>query len=138
MKKQNFVTWIRFFVQKKTAYIYNDIADIKTTFNTSNYELEGPMLKRKTKKVIGLMKDELGRKVMTKFFLLRVKDFSYLIHGCSKDEKAKGTKKSVSKRKLKFKNYKNCIEATQLDNQIKYLERNKTGINGITEIIKNS
>ena len=62
------------------------------------------------------MKDELGRKVMTKFVVLRVKPFSYLIHGCSKDEKAKGTKKSVSKRKIKFENYKNCVEAKQLDN----------------------
>ena len=84
------------------------------------------------------MKDELGRKVMTKFVVLRVKPFSYLIHSCNKDEKAKDTKKSVSKRKIKFENYKNCVEATQLDNQIKYLERNKTGIYGITRIIKNS
>ena len=52
------------------------------------------------------MKDELGRKVMTKFVVLRVKPFSYLIHSCSKDEKAKGTKMSVSKRKIKFENHK--------------------------------
>ena len=26
-------------------------------------------------------------------------------------------------RKLKFENYKNCLEATQLDNEIKYLEK---------------
>ena len=26
-------------------------------------------------------------------------------------------------RKLKFENYKNCLEATQLDNKIKYLEK---------------
>ena len=29
------------------------------------------------------------------------------------------------KRKLKLENYKNCLEATQLDNKIKYLEKNK-------------
>ena len=34
-------------------------------------------------------------------------------------------KKCVIKRKLKFKNYKNCLEATQLDNIINYLEKNK-------------
>ena len=38
-----------FLVYKKTAYIYNVIADIKTKFSTSNYELEGPLLKRKLK-----------------------------------------------------------------------------------------
>ena len=32
------------------------------------------------------------------------------------------------KRKLKFQNYRNCLEATQLDNKIKYLEKNKINI----------
>ena len=35
----------------------------------------------------------------------------------------KGTKKCFLKRKLKFKNYKNCLEATQLKNKINYLEK---------------
>ena len=43
----------------------------------------------------------------------------------SENKKAKGTIKCVIKRKLKFENYKNCLEATQLDNKIKYLEKNK-------------
>ena len=29
------------------------------------------------------------------------------------------------KRKLKFENYKNCLEATQLENKINYLEKIK-------------
>ena len=29
------------------------------------------------------------------------------------------------KKKLKFENYKNCLEATKLDNKIKYLEKKK-------------
>ena len=32
------------------------------------------------------------------------------------------------KRKLKFENYKNCLEATQLDNKMKSLEKYKTDI----------
>ena len=40
-------------------------------------------------------------------------------------ENQKDTKKCVIKRKLKFENYKNCLEATQLDNKIKYLEKNE-------------
>ena len=31
----------------------------------------------------------------------------------------------VIKRKLKFENYENCLEATQLENKINYLEENK-------------
>ena len=37
---------------------------------------------------------------------------------------AKGTKKCVIKRELKFKAYKNCLEATQLDNKMNGLEKN--------------
>ena len=43
-----------------------------------------------------------------------------------KIKKAKDTKKRVKKRKLKFENYKNCLEATQIENKTKYLEENKT------------
>ena len=32
-------------------------------------------------------------------------------------------KKCVIKRKFKFENYKNCLELTQLDNKIKYVEK---------------
>ena len=38
-----------------------------------------------------------------------------------KIKKAKGTKKCVIK-KLKFESYRNLLEATQLDNNIKYLQ----------------
>ena len=50
------------------------------------------------------MKDELGEKIMTKFVGLRVKIYSCLIDVCSEDKKAKGTRKCVTKRKLKFEN----------------------------------
>ena len=41
----------------------------------------------------------------------------------SEDEKAKDTKKCVIKRKLKFENYKFCLEATQLENKMNHLEK---------------
>ena len=40
-------------------------------------------------------------------------------------KKKQKVKKCVIKRKLKFENYKNCLEATQLENKIKYLEKNR-------------
>ena len=68
-----------FIVQIKTDDIYNDIAeDVETRFDTSSYKLDRPLPKGK-KKVIGLMKDELGGKIMTKFVALRAKAYSYLI-----------------------------------------------------------
>ena len=49
---------------------------------------------------------------------------TYLINDGSKDKKTKGTKKCVIKRKLRFENYKNCFGGIQLDNNIKYLQKN--------------
>ena len=49
--------------------------------------------KEKNKKVISVMKDELGGKIMKKFVGLRGKTYSYLINDGSEDEKAKETKK---------------------------------------------
>ena len=63
-----------FIVYIKTDDIYKDITeDIETRFDTLNYELERPFPKGKNKKVIWLMKDELGRKIMAKFVGLRAK-----------------------------------------------------------------
>ena len=41
--------------------------------------------------------------------------------------------KCVIKRKRKFDSYKNCLEATQLDDKINYIEKNKIDIDGIKE-----
>ena len=67
------------------------------------------------------MKRELGGKIMVKFVGLRAKNYSYLINDDSEDKKAKDAKKCVIKWKLKFKNYTNLLEATQLENEMSYL-----------------
>ena len=54
------------------------------------------------------MKDELGGKIMTEFVALRPKIYSYLMGDGWSDKKAKGTKKCVIKRRLKFNDYKDC------------------------------
>ena len=99
----------------KTEDFYKDIAnDVEKIFDTSNYEVNRPLPTGKNKKVIGLMKDELGRKIMTEFVALRPKTYSYLTDDCEEDKNAKGTKKCVIKRRLKFSNYKDCL----LNNEI--------------------
>ena len=54
------------------------------------------------------MKDELGGKIITEFCALRPKTYSYLMDDGGSDKKAKGTKKCVIKRRLKFNDYKDC------------------------------
>ena len=98
-----------FIIHIKTEDVYKDIAnDEEKRFGTSNYEVNRPLLKEKNKKVIGLMKDELGGKIMTEFVSLVPKTYSYLIDDDNTDKKTKGTKKCVIKRILKFNDYKNC------------------------------
>ena len=77
------------------------------------------------------MREELGRKIMKTFVGLRVKTYSYLIDDSSEDKKVKGTKKCAIKRNLKFENYKNCLEATQLENKINHLGKNQIDIEHI-------
>ena len=54
-----------------------------------------------------------------------------------KIKKAKDTKNCVIKRKLKFENYKNCLEEIQFENKIYCPEKNKISIDSLKKIIKN-
>ena len=68
---------------------------------------------------------------------MRARTYSYLIGDGSENKKAKCSKKCVIKIKLKFEDYKNCLEATQLENKINHL-KNKIDIDSLKEIIKHS
>ena len=61
------------------------------------------------KKVIGLMEDKLGGNIITEFFALRLKTYSYLTDNDENVKKAKGTKKCAIKRILKFDDYKDGL-----------------------------
>ena len=92
-----------FIMNIKTNYFYEDIAsDVENRFDTSNYEVNRPLPTGKNKKIIGLMKDELGGRIITEFVTLRPKTYSFFTDDGKKDTKAKGTKKCVIKNKIKF------------------------------------
>ena len=104
----------RFIVYIKTDNIYKDITkDVETRFVTVNYELDRPLPKGKNKNVVGLMKDKLGGKIMTKFVELRAITYIFLINEGSEDRKLKDTIKCAVKRKIEFENYKNCFEISE-------------------------
>ena len=94
----------------KTKDFYKDIAKaVEERFDTSNYGFDRPLPKGKNKKVIGLMKDELGGGIITEFVALRPKTYSYMTNEFIEMKKAKGTKKCVIKKMLKFEGYKKCL-----------------------------
>ena len=104
-----------------TEDFYKDIAnDVDKWFNTSGYDKndDRPLPIGINKKVLGMFKDELNGKIMIKFCGPRAKTYAYLIDDYDDDDydknniinkKAKGTKKCVIKRHLKFDDYKDSI-----------------------------
>ena len=92
------------------------------------------------KKVIGLMKDELGGEIMKEFITLRPKMYSYRV-GSSEPKKCKGIKKCIVKKTITFEDYKKClfngenIHRSQLlfrskKHEVRTLEVNKLALNG--------
>ena len=99
-----------FVVNIKTKDFYKDISqDVNKRFDTSNYTFDRPLPTGNNKKVIGLMKDELGGDIITEFVALRPKAYSYVTNNFIEMKKAKGTKKCVVNKMLRFTDYKNCL-----------------------------
>ena len=81
----------------ETDDFYKDIADdVESRFDTSGYVPDRPLPVGKNKKVIGLMKDELGGGIMKEFVTLRPKMYAYKV-GSSQSKKCKGIRKCVVK-----------------------------------------
>ena len=99
-----------FIMNIKTNDFYKDISDdVDKRFDTSNCKVKKSLPIVKNKKVIGLMKDELGGEIITEFIALRPKTYSYLADNDKIDKKAKGTKKCIIKKMIKFDDYKKCL-----------------------------
>ena len=66
--KMCYINTDSFIVHIKTEDIYNDISeDIETRFDTSNHNVNRLLPMRKSKKVLGLMKDGLGGQIVKRF-----------------------------------------------------------------------
>ena len=125
----------------KTKDFYADIADdVQTRFDMSGYNLDRPLPVGLNKKVIGIMKDELGGAIMTEFVALKPKLYSYKKLDGSEDKKCKGIKKCVIKKTLTFQDYETCLfnDSTEYRSQLMFrsskhevhaIEVNKVALN---------
>ena len=88
-----------FIINIKTNDFYEDIAsDVENSFDTLNYEVKRPLPMGKNKKVIGLMKDELGGKIITEFVTLRPKTYSFLTDDGKEEKKGQRNKEMCNKK----------------------------------------
>ena len=93
----------------ETDDFYKDIADdVANRLDTSGYNPDRPLPMRLNKKVIELMKDELGGGIVTEFVTLRPKMYAYKT-GNSESKKCKGIKKCVAKKTISFEDYEACL-----------------------------
>ena len=96
----------------KTGDIYQDMLQDIDLFDTSEYGQNHPLYSLANKKVIGKMKDETHGIPIQEFIGWRPKMYSILFTENDKlveKKTAKGIKKSVTKRKLRHANYKECL-----------------------------
>ena len=138
--KQCYMDTDSFVYDIKTEDFYKDIANnVNERFDTSRYIDNRPLPVGKNKKVIGLMKDELGGEIMKEFISLRPKMYSYRV-GNAEPKKCKGIKKCVVKKTITFDDYKKCLfEGRNLyksqllfrsdKHEIRTLEANKLPLN---------
>ena len=107
----------------KTEDFYADIVDdVPARFDTSGYCPNRPLPVGLNKKVIRLMKDELGGKIMTEFVAWRPKLYSYKKLDGSEDKKCKRIKKCIVKKTLTFEDYKTCLfnDSTEYRSQLMF------------------
>ena len=101
-----------FIIYIETEDLYKDIAnDVNKWFDTSGYDKNHnrPLQLGINKKVLGMFKDELGRKIMTEFVAHRARAYAFRTEKGIEKKKAKGTKKCVVKKDIRFENYKEAL-----------------------------
>ena len=80
-----------FIIYIKAEDFFEDISnDVEKWFDTCNYNKKDkiPFPIGKNKKAPGLIKDELGGKIITEFVALRPKTYSYLGENCNEHKKS--------------------------------------------------
>ena len=87
--------------------------------------------KRKKHKIIDIMNDKFFGNNEGTYRIKSKNIYRYLTDRNDESKKTKGTKQCIIKRKAKFEDFINCLEATQLNDKIIQLNHNKTDVKTI-------
>ena len=102
-----------FIYEIKTEDFYRDISeDVNNRFDTSDFPIDHPsgIPTGKNKKVIGMMKDETGGKIIHEFIGLRPKLYSYkMFEDSTEHKRSKGVRKNVVQNHITHTDYKDCL-----------------------------
>ena len=99
----------------QTEDFYKDITPyVQDKFDTSNFPAEhsSGIPTGVNKKIVGMLKDECGGKIMTEFVGLRTKMYAFKV-GEEVTKRAKGVKKNVIKNGINFNEYKQCLDTQE-------------------------
>lgn len=118
-----------FILEVETNCFYTDMLSDLQMFDTSDYaqnnQFNIPLV---NKKVPGLFKDELNGEILTEFVGLRSKMYSVKADRIEKMKKAKGVKKYVLKKSIKFEDFVDCLKNNNVivRNQNSFRSKNHT------------
>ena len=96
----------------QTEDFYKDISgDVKNRFDTSDYPENHPsgIPTGINKKMLGMMKDEAGGKIIKEFVGLCAKLYSFIMDDGEENKKCKGIKKQVVESSITHEDYKTCL-----------------------------
>ena len=112
-------------LQVQTEDLYKDIEPhVEKWFDTSKLKPGNPQgLTPGVNSGIGKFKDEEPNDIITDFVGVRAKNYGYKTLGGAEKKKDKGIKKSVIKKEITFKDFKDCV----LNGVVKHVTQNTRG-----------
>ena len=84
------------------------VVKLQDIFDCSNYDPTHKLYDPSKKNVVGLLKNEVSKDVITEFVGLRAKTYAFKTAGNILESKAKGVKKCY-KKKIPFEEFKKCL-----------------------------
>ena len=93
----------------QTEDVYKDMGASAGLYDTSDYPKDHPQYSEENKKVVGKMKDECAGRIIAEYVGLRPKMYSILEADGRNIKKAKGVKKSVVRKNIYHRQYREAL-----------------------------